>query len=96
MRRQRGTIYKRNGWWVLRYRETLNQDGELKITQPARQLAPLDPKYRGKKPPASVRQLGDEFLAQINHSQQEPLQVVTLRNFMESVFLPFVKVISIL
>src|SRR5208283_1658130 len=44
-----------------------------------------------RSPTGSVRRLGDEFLAQINHSQQEPLQVVTLRSFMENVFLPFVK-----
>jgi hypothetical protein len=50
-REQSGTLYPRHGWWILRYRQTVNGGGELKTTQPALQLAPQCAQYgKGKKP----------------------------------------------
>src|ERR1700740_1156004 len=44
MRRQReqgGGLYKRNGWWVLRYRQTVNEGGQLVTKQKAVQIAAI-------------------------------------------------------
>src|SRR5437016_4315650 len=84
-RKQTGYVYKRAGWWVLRYRQTVNQAGTLKVVQRAARLVPAGaPHYRTK---ASVRDLAEEHLAQINKQNQEPQTVVTISDFVTRIFL---------
>lgn len=40
MKQQKGSIYRRHGFWVLRYRETVNVAGTLEIKQRAKQICP--------------------------------------------------------
>jgi integrase len=87
-REQTGHVYRRNGWWILRYRQIVNRGGELKINQPAVRLVPVGPHYRSK---ASLRDLVKEKLEEINRQNREPEAVVTIGDFVERLHLPFVK-----
>ena|SRR2546426_2707236 len=85
-REQTGYVYKRHGWWILRYRQTINQGGEFKTTQPAVRLVPVGPHYKTK---ASVEPRVKERLQEINRWNREPETVVTIGDFVERVFLPY-------
>ncbi len=41
-RKQTGYIYRRAGFWVLRYRVRVMVDGKLRMVQRAKQLAQID------------------------------------------------------
>jgi hypothetical protein len=86
-REQTGHVYKRSGFWVLRYRQTINQGGELKTIQKAFQLAPTA-SYKTRK---SVDDLVKGKLDEINQSNRKPETVVTIGDFVTSVYLPFVR-----
>ena len=75
-------------WWVLRYRQTINQGGELKTVQPAVRLVPVSDHYKTRR---SVRDLVREKLTEINRENQEPETVVTLGDFWERAYLAYVK-----
>ena len=84
---QSGYIYKRNGWWILRYRRIVNRSGELITEQPAVKLVRVGPHYRTK---ASLRDLVREKLDEVNRQNRTPEIVVTIGDFMNRVFLPYV------
>jgi len=86
-REQGGYVYKRHGWWILRYRQTVNQGGELITKQPAVRLVPVGPHYKTK---ASVEDLVNEKLREINRQNREPESVVSIADFVERFFLPYV------
>ena len=87
MRQQSGHVYRRGGWWILRYRQTVNRGGKLETNQPAVKLVPVSVHYRTKK---SVADLAAERLEEINRQNSEPETVVTIGDFWENVFLPHV------
>src|SRR5947207_2550495 len=86
-REQGGYVYRRHGWWILRYRQTVNQGGELITKQPAVRLVPVGPHYKTK---ASVEDLVNEKLREINRQNREPESVVSIADFVERFFLPYV------
>ena len=45
MKKQNGYIYRRAGWWVLRYRENLLDGGQVVRKQLAKQLAEIKPEH---------------------------------------------------
>jgi integrase len=63
-------------------------DGKVRTTQPDKRLAPVDTLHKTK---ASVRGLADEILAPINAHTRRPETVTTVRDFVETVYLPHVK-----
>jgi integrase len=85
---QMGSISRHRGWWVLRYRETSAVGGMLKTVLRARRLAPIDSQHKTR---ASVRQLAAELLQPLNRLPVSPFGVTTLEDFVERVYLPFVK-----
>jgi hypothetical protein len=86
-REQIGYVYKRAGWWVLRYRVTINEGGTLKTVQKAMQLAPVGANHKTKR---SVEPLVKDKLASVNQYRQNPESVVTMGDFVERIYLPFV------
>lgn len=88
VKQQSGYIFKRAGKWILRYRVTINQGGELETVQKAKILAAVCPEYKTK---ASVRDLAKDFLATVNEYRTEPETVVTIGDFVKTVYLPFIK-----
>src|SRR5690242_1420208 len=101
MRRRRrdekgsGSIYARAGWWILRYRETVNDADELRTVQRAVKLVAIDADHRTK---ASVRndvrleaQI-KEILEPVKKQVIPANRVMKLGQFVETVYLPFVDV----
>jgi len=92
MRRQRqqgGYIYRRGEWWVLRYRETVLEDGQPVRRQLAKQLAPVAPEHRKlRRPPESVEADAQKFLQPINSNAYPPEATQSLDDFVERVYFP--------
>jgi integrase len=86
-REQQGYVYRRSGWWILRYRQTVNRGGKLETTQPAIKLVPYGPHYKTKR---SVEDLAAEKLEEINQQNRQPQMVVTVADFVDNVYLPHV------
>src|ERR1035437_8152469 len=82
-RHQRGHLYQRSKVWYVRYYKT-NQDGKRVQKSHAQALATGEHKTKG-----SARLLADEFLAPLNVTVDQP-SAVTLREFVEQTYLPFV------
>jgi integrase len=87
-RKQVGYIYKSSGWWWLRFRQRAVKDGKLVTVQRARRLAPVDAHHKTK---ASVRRLAEQMLEPLNKHQYTPETVTTLGDFVERIYLPYVK-----
>ena len=73
---------------MLRYRETSAVGGVLKTTLRARRLAPVDARHKTR---ASVRHLAAELLHPVNRTPISPFGITQLGDFVERVYLPFVK-----
>jgi len=86
--KQNGSITRHRGWWVLRYRESVGEGGVVQTLLKARRLAPVDAQHKTK---ASVRRLADEILEPLRGRKVSPLFVTTLSDFVERLYLPWVK-----
>src|SRR5215472_15793547 len=87
-RKQSGYLYRHAGFWVLRYRVRVMEDGKLKTVQRAKQLAPIDAQHRTK---ASVKPLAEAVLKPLNEHVYSPETTVTIGQFVDGVYLPHVK-----
>jgi integrase len=87
-RHQSGYIYRKNGYWWLRYRDWVVQEGGLDWKQVARRLAKVSDQYRSKR---SVRDLADELLAKVNSGVRAPEGAMKLAGFVDERYLPWVK-----
>ena len=85
-RRQNGCITRHRDFHVLRFRQQVFVDGKVKTVMRSVRLAPVDAKHKTK---ASVRSLAAEILAPLNRTCVSPLRVMTVGDFVESVYLPF-------
>ncbi len=86
--KQSGYLMRHRGWWVLRYRERVGVGGELSTIQRAKRLAPIDAQHKTR---ASVRQLAEQELEPLNRHSIPPLCITTMGDFVDRVYLPFVK-----
>jgi hypothetical protein len=75
-------------YWILRYRQTINQGGQLRTVHSAEQLAPVDANHKTKR---SVLDLAKERLAAINQRNKRPETVTTVGEFVERIYMPFVE-----
>jgi integrase len=89
-RQQNGHIYRRGGWWVLRYRiEVCDGDGKVQVIQRAKKLAQVDAVHKTK---ASVRHLVEEMLQPVNDQRHSSAMVATtLGDFVTRIYLPFIE-----
>jgi integrase len=84
-RYQRGSIRRKNGNYVLRYREdVIGPEGSKGRQQRTVVLGPVST-FRGKK---DVRRAADEIMQQINHSSPKPQANITLGEFWDLHFKP--------
>jgi integrase len=88
MRIQKGHIYKRYGYWYLRYNDTVRENGIDVRKQVSAQLAPVNEDYPNKK---SVKSLAAKVLAPINAGDVDPQSTMRVEEFMTTVYLPEVK-----
>lgn len=84
---QRGYIWKENGAWYGRWRETVLVDGKPVRKQRAEKLADYCDDYRTK---ADVRPLLHERLEKVNGRDYDPQSTMPLADFFERVYLPHV------
>ena len=79
---------RHRGWWVLRYHERVGVGGEIETVQRAKRLVRVDAQHKTK---ASVRDLAQRELEPLNRHLAEPLRVTNMGDFVDRVYLPFVK-----
>jgi integrase len=92
-RRQDGYIFKAKGKWYLRYFVTRVVDGKVKRVRVAKPLAAIVQvdEVRGTKTTitkAKARDLAAPILEQINQERYAPETAVSLRDFVERIYLP--------
>ena len=87
-RHQQGYVYRKSGWWYVRYYDSVVQeDGAIKRVQVARRIAPVGDHYRSKR---VVMPLAEEFLQPVNRGTYAPESTMTLERFVEQTYLPYV------
>jgi integrase len=88
-RHQKGYIFHKGKAWYLRYYEQERQEGGTVISvQRCRKLADYGGEFRSEK---SVRFLADEFLAPFNNGTTTVDSLMSLTDFIEKRYLPYVK-----
>lgn len=88
-RKQSGYIYQRAGWWVLRYREDLLENGQVTRRQLAKKIELVAPEHkRCKRPPAEIQKKADQMLQPLNNHTYAPEATQTLEQFVERVYFP--------
>jgi integrase len=89
MKKQNGYIYQRAGWWVLRYRENLLENGQIVRKQMAKQLTEVRPEHsRLKRPPSDVKDMAEDVLRPLNRGAANPQATQTIGQFAENLFFP--------
>jgi integrase len=88
MKHQRGYIFRKGKAWYLRYSDTVLRDGEAVRMQLCKKLADYSDAFRSEK---SVRALADEFLQPLNAGSLDVRSTMTVKDFIESTYLPEVK-----
>ncbi len=87
-RQQSGYIWKVGGSWYGRWREDVLEDGCVVRKQRSAKLADVSDRYRTK---ADVRPLLAEKLRPINEGRARPSSTLSVAEFVEDFYLPFVK-----
>ena len=88
-RHQTGYVFRKGSFWYLRYYDhEVQPDGTLTQVQRCRQLVEYGGEYRSK---SSVRILADEFLTPLNNGTVSPASSMTLNEFIEKRYLPFIE-----
>jgi len=89
MKKQSGYIYQRAGWWVLRYRENVLEQGVMVRKQMANQLASVAPEHkRLKRAPKAILALAEDHLRPFNRGTANPQATQTIRQFAENEYFP--------
>jgi integrase len=88
-REQNGQIIRISGRWYVRHWERRNIGGQIERKRVAHLLGEVT--TRGKHPPDEIKQLAKDHMRKMNDSKVEPFQVVTLVDFAENTWLPYVE-----
>jgi len=86
---QNGTITKRGSNWYVRYWEKRNINGTVEQKRVSHCLGAVT--TRGKHPPADIKDAAAEHMSTIHGEKIPGERVTTLGEFMESVYLPWIK-----
>jgi integrase len=89
VRKQTGTIVQFSGRWYLRYWERRNKNGLLVRKRVSHCLGEVT--TRGIRPPADIHKAAENFMQTRNNSVVPAEHNVTLIDFFESVYLPWIK-----
>jgi integrase len=88
-RKQTGIIVRISGRWYVRYWESRNIGGTIKQKRVSHQIGPVT--TRGKRPPADIKTEAARHMAAVNSGTMDPERVVTINDFVERVYLPWIK-----
>jgi hypothetical protein len=87
-RHQKGYVFRKgNIWYVRFYDRELQADGNIKQVQKCKKLVEFGGDYRSK---SAVRVLADELLAPLNNGTMSAASTMTLNQFIERRYLPFI------
>jgi hypothetical protein len=88
-RHQQGYVFRKgNGWYLRYYDYAAVPDGTVKLKPKCKKLADYGGQFRSRK---SVRGLADEFLRPFNDGSHTIASGMTVKNFVENTYLPYVK-----
>src|SRR6266498_1310832 len=88
VRYQKGHLYEDHGVWFVRYRLGVRQtDGSIKLQRMAERLGSVED-FAAKAEAETLRQA---FMQQVNSSQATPHPSMRLAEFVEQLYLPWVK-----
>lgn len=93
-REQKGSLYRRGAFWILRYRETFNTGGQVETRQRAVRLCLVDQKHKTKRSVWQDENICAEIeriLAPQNDHRGQPETLITLAGFVNDTYLPFVE-----
>jgi integrase len=85
---QSGYVFKKDGSWFLRYRDNFMMDGVLVRKQACKKLTAVCDRYRTTR---DVQPLADEILSPINSGKAKAESTLTIAEFAEEHWLPWVR-----
>jgi hypothetical protein len=88
-RKQEGQIVKISGRWYVRYWERRTIHGAIERKRVSHLLAPV--MTRGKYVPEDIKNEAAKHMATINYGSMAPDRIVTIRDFVERVYLPWIE-----
>src|SRR5580692_7904040 len=88
-RKQIGIIVRISGYWHVRYWERRNIGGAIEKKRVSHKIGPAT--TRGKRPPADILTEVDRHMAAVNSGVIDAERVVTIGDFVEQVYLPWIK-----
>lgn len=87
-RKQAGQVIRIGDRWYVRYWERRNISGTIERKRVTHQLGPIT--TRGKRPPADIVDEAERHMATVNSGTIPADRIVTLSDFVERVYLPWV------
>ncbi|HYY72889.1 MAG TPA: tyrosine-type recombinase/integrase [Candidatus Bathyarchaeia archaeon] len=88
VRYQRGQLYREHGAWFVRYRDRVREgNGSIKLQRRTKRLGSVE-EFPTK---SDIEPLRAAFMQKINAGQFSPESSMTLSDFVETVYLPWVK-----
>ena len=88
-RKQHGQIIRIGDRWYVRYWERRNSGGNIERKRVTHQLGPVT--TRGKRPPADIESEVERHMATINSGAIPAERIVTIGDFVEGVYLPWIE-----
>ncbi len=88
-RKQNGTIVRIGDRWYVRYWERRSIDCKIERKRVTHQLG--DVVTRGKRPPADIKTEAERHMATVNAGTVSAERIVTIGDFVERVYLPWIK-----
>lgn len=85
---QKGFIFKKGGSWFLRYRDDVIENGEVRRKLQCKRLAAVCDQYRTER---DLQGLRDEILVPINGGKSRPESSLSVAQFAENHWLPWVR-----
>jgi hypothetical protein len=89
-RKQEGQVIRIGDRWYVRYWEKRDVAGAMERKRVTHQLGPIT--TRGKRPPADIEAEAEKHMHTLNNGNVAPERIVTVCDFAEAVYLPWVEV----
>jgi len=86
---QSGYVFRKGSNWYVRYREDVQlENGSVQRLQKCHKLAEASGQYRNK---GAAEELAGEFMRSVNHGEVRPESTMSLNQFIEDCYLPYVE-----
>lgn len=88
IRHQTGHIFKKGRAWYVRFYDSVFKEGKIIRLQRCKKITDIGGAYTTKR---SVRELAAELLKPINEGTQDPVSTMSLADYIEQFYLPYVE-----